>query len=153
MRELREKIDTLSSRYVKVEIDGVIKGIAYIDDIREQVFYENGRRKIKKVFLNGRTQEVRIGINLYPATVEDLFAAPLDEVRYRTRNYGIEHATGFEDKEDEKLPKPLVSWNQKSGIIRIENDETKQSAEKEVKKQGLFYKICRWLKGDICYRR
>lgn len=146
MKDVREKLDNMVSRYVKVEIDGEIKGIAYMDDLRERAFDwgESGRKKIRKVFLSGKTFDVRIGINLYPATVSELWSnveRRLDE---------LNNTMSTRKEESANLLNPLVSYNAKTGMVHFPDDEEEKSQkpEKTINKVGLFERIRSWLKGD-----
>lgn len=156
MKDVREKLDNMVSRYVKVEIDGEIKGIAYMDDLRERAFAwgESGRKKIRKVFLSGKTFDVRIGINLYPATSSELWCTV--ERRLDELNNISERPMSTKKEESANLFNPLVSYDEKTGMVHFPDDKEEKSQkpkktikpEKTINKVGLFERIRSWLKGD-----
>lgn len=158
IKDVRERIDEmLPARYAKVEIDGVIRGIAYMDDLRERAFHwsETGRRKIRKVFLSGKTYDVRIGINLYPASEEEIWTHVDKQIDKLAKC--AERIRENQENDKANIPEPLVHWDANTGIIKIREDrdkgETKRVKTKDHKKHSFFERIKRWLKGDVKYKR
>ena len=157
IENVREKLDNLNSRFVKVEIDGEIKGIALMSDLRERVFAhgENGRRRIRKVFLSGTMYDVSIGINLYPATEQDLWTprGHIKDERDRCLGQPVVSHQGKEDAMN--TCEPLVSWDVNTGIIKIRNDtdNRRHKSTKKGERVGIIERIRRWLKGDKHYKR
>ena len=156
IREVRERLDNMISRYVKVEIDGEIKGVAYMDDLREQAFSwsENGRKRIRKVFLSGRVYDVRIGINLYPAMPDDIWK-DLGQRTQKLQN-DVKRRGAEREGEVRNIPQPLVSYDYdgRTGIFTIRKDESPKNHESEKpKKSGIFERLKRWIKGDVEYKR
>lgn len=157
IKDVREKLAEMSSPYAKVEVDGEIKGIAYMNDLREWAFYwsKNGRRKIRKVFLSGKTYDVQIGINLYPTTQEELWTHA-DRQIDKLAKCG-ERISENRENDKANISEPLVHWDAKTGIIKIREDKDKGGNKsvktKDRKKYGLLERIKRWLKGDVGFRR
>ena len=166
IEDVKDKLRSIEDtcRLIKVEIDGEVKGFSPYSDLWDQVVCENNRRRIRKVFLAGKTYDVRIGINLYKASPDEL--------------WGGDAKRSVDEEQREKaelrgLPKPIVSYDAQSGLIRFRNrasifvenagtdnaklftrDDLKNKKKpKRTEKCGIFERVLRWIKGDVGYKR
>lgn len=53
IKDVRLRLSEISSRYIKVEVDGEVKGVALMSDLQEQIrnYGDSSRRRIKRLFL------------------------------------------------------------------------------------------------------
>lgn len=156
--DLQAKLDDISSRYVKVEIDGVLRGVVYKDDIEEWCSRKKPRARLRKVFFVGREYMVKIGINLYPASSEDLW----EKVPKHSLEEEKERASAqFNKTKDVNHEVPLVSWDERTGILHIkenerdnsQNDKSITTVQRDASCIGFFGRIKRWLRGDVSYKK
>lgn len=178
IKDVKDRINKFCSEtYASVSIDGIPRGMALVEDLKEQIRGYNdraSRRRIKQIFLSGVTYKVKRGINLYPVPKEDFWRelgggkleklanTPLSDIaEMRPRNIFGRVYDGMvridsNNKESEAEPEPLVRWDAAKGFIHIREtrDEAKKKPKKkELPKQGLLERLKGWLKGDKGYKR
>ena len=177
IKDIRQKLSEINTRYVKVEIDGEIKGAAIMSDLQEQMgqYGESNRRRVRRVFLSGVEYDVNIGINLYPLSSDEFWKfqenrevdclksirdAAAREVAVDNSKRIYEMRKRLDEERSNilsaKEAKPLVRWDKDTGLLHFNEDTGKMEKvrrKKEYPEQGLFARFKRWLKGDKGWKR
>lgn len=161
IRDICKQLDDIDTRYLKVEVDGELKGACLKSDMESWIYqYGNpdSKRRIKQIFLGGATHDVRIGINLYPLAAGEFWDfqnakdnSYMSKVQWR----GVEVERKPREEAMAQIH-PLVHWDSENGLIHFDDSLTgrhKKPNKKKSPKEGFFTRIKKWLKGDKGYKK
>ena len=150
-QEIEERIEEIATPFVKVEVDGAIVGCIYKDDLlyslrrtmRRDYIYQGRDNRLKEIFIYGRKYPIAIGINVYPASSQDLWRRMAQQERSEKEKA----------ERDASNVRPLVTWDAYHGIIHIEEGGKCKKIDREKPKRGFWRKVRGWLRGDIGFRK